>query len=202
MILKSKIKFLNLQRFYSISYINYIFNKHNKTIFLMANIEQLDNIDLTLLQILQENSKFTTKELSAAVGLSATPVYERIKRMEEAGFIQKYVAVLDPDKLNLGFEVFCNVKLSRQSAKGNSEFLKTIRDIHMVTECYSVAGSFDYLLKIHAPDMAFYRKFVVEVLGNIESIGSLESTFVMSVEKRTTHLPLGHGRAKGVELNS
>lgn len=167
----------------------------------MASIDNLDSIDLTLLQILQENSKFTTRELAAAVGLSATPVYERVKRLEEEGFIKKYVAVLDAEKLNLGFEVYCNVKLSRQSAKGNNEFLRTIKEIHMVTECYSVAGSFDYLLKIHAPDMAFYRKFVVEVLGNIESIGSMESTFVMSVEKRTTDLPLGHGRAKGVSLH-
>lgn len=164
----------------------------------MATTQSLDRTDMILLQILQENSKFTTKQLSAAVGLSPTPVYERVKRLEEEGFIKKYVAVLDSQKLNLGFEVFCNVKLKRQSARDNEEFINTIKDIHYVTECYSIGGSFDYLLKIHAPDMAFYRRFVVEVLGNIDAIGSMESTFVMSVEKRTTNLPIGHARHKGV----
>lgn len=163
--------------------------------------ESLDSIDLTLLQILQENCRFTNKELAAAVNLSPTPVYERVRRLENLGYIKKYVAVLDPEKLNLGFEVYCNVRLSRQSARGAEDFLNYIRDLHEVTECYCIAGSFDYLLKIHAPDMQHYRSFVVETLGKIDSITQLESTFVMSVEKRTVDLPIGRGRAKGIKLS-
>lgn len=164
--------------------------------------DTLDQIDLTLLQILQENCTYTNKELAAAVNLSPTPVYERVKRLEKLGYIQKYVAVLDAEKLNLGFEVYCNVRLSRQSASGAEDFLNIIRDLHEVTECYCIAGAFDYMLKIHAPDMASYRSFVVDKLGKIDFITQLESTFVMSVEKRTVDLPLGRGRAKGVKLNN
>ena len=160
----------------------------------------LDNIDLTLLQILQENSRFTNKELAAAVNLSPTPVYERVKRLETLGYIKKYVAVLDAKKLNLGFEAYCNVRLSRQNASSAEDFLAIINELPEVTECYCIAGSYDYLLKIHASDMDHYRRIVVDTLGKIGLITQLESTFVMSVEKRTVDLPLSPRRAKGIKL--
>lgn len=146
-------------------------------------MDTLDQTDLKILRILQQNARLTNKELAAQVNLSATPVFERLKRLERNGYIQKYVAVLDADKLNRGFIVFCNVKMSRLSKEIARDFMERMLNIPEVTECYNISGQFDYLLKIHAPDMRYYQQFVLNVLGTIENLGSLESTFVMDTLK-------------------
>ncbi len=142
-------------------------------------METLDKVDLQILRTLQQNARLTTKELASRVSLSSTPVFERLKRLESNGYIKKYIAVLDADKLNQGFIVFCNVKMSRLSREIAQHFTEVVRSIPEVTECYNISGSFDYLLKIHAPNMKYYQEFVLNVLGTIENLGSLESTFVM-----------------------
>ena len=142
-------------------------------------METLDKVDLQILRTLQANARLTTKELASRVSLSSTPVFERLKRLESNGYIKKYIAVLDAEKLNQGFIVFCNVKMSRLSREIAQDFAEIIRNIPEVTECYNISGSFDYLLKIHAPNMKYYQEFVLNVLGTIENLGSLESTFVM-----------------------
>ena len=149
----------------------------------MSPNEKLDKVDLQILRILQENSRLTTKELAAKVSLSSTPVFERLKRLETNGYIKKYIAILDADKLNQGFMVFCKVKLQRVNYDIATEFARIIADIPEVTECYNISGSFDYLLKIHAPDMKYYQSFILNVLGRIEYLASLESVFVMDVIK-------------------
>lgn len=149
----------------------------------MSPNEKLDKVDLQILRILQENSRLTTKELAAKVSLSSTPVFERLKRLETNGYIKKYIAILDADKLNQGFIVFCKVKLQRVNYDIATEFARIIADIPEVTECYNISGSFDYLLKIHAPDMKYYQSFILNVLGRIEYLASLESVFVMDVIK-------------------
>ena len=141
--------------------------------------ERLDKIDLQILRILQENARLTTKELAARVSLSSTPVFERLKRLESGGYIKRYIAVLDAGKLNQGFVVFCKVKMQRLSYEIATEFARIIRDIPEVTECYNISGAFDYLLKIHASDMKRYQEFILNVLGRIDHLGSLESVFVM-----------------------
>ena len=142
-------------------------------------MEKLDKVDLQILRTLQSNARLTTKELAARVSLSSTPVFERLKRLEANGYIKKYIAVLDAEKLNQGFIVFCNVKMSKLSKEIAQEFSEIIKNIPEVTECYNISGSFDFLLKIHAPDMKYYQQFVLNVLGTIKYLGSLESTFVM-----------------------
>lgn len=141
--------------------------------------ERLDKIDLQILRILQENARLTTKELAARVSLSSTPVFERLKRLESGGYIKRYIAVLDAGKLNQGFVVFCKVKMQRLSYEIATEFARIIRDIPEVTECYNISGAFDYLLKIHVSDMKHYQEFILNVLGRIDHLGSLESVFVM-----------------------
>ena len=141
--------------------------------------DNLDKVDLQILRTLQENARLTTKELAAQVSLSSTPVFERLKRLEREGYIKKYIAVLDADKLNQGFVVFCNVKLRRMNKDIAMEFTRIIQNIPEVTECYNISGSYDYLLKIHAPNMKYYQEFIINVLGTIDSLGSLESMFVM-----------------------
>ena len=145
--------------------------------------EKLDKVDLQILRTLQENARLTTKELAAQVSLSSTPVFERLKRLEREGYIKKYIAVLDADKLNQGFVVFCNVKLRRMNKDIAMEFTRIIQNIPEVTECYNISGSYDYLLKIHAPNMKYYQEFIINVLGTIVSLGSLESMFVMDEVK-------------------
>lgn len=145
--------------------------------------EKLDKVDLQILRTLQENARLTTKELAAQVSLSSTPVFERLKRLEREGYIKKYIAVLDADKLNQGFVVFCNVKLRRKNKDIAMEFTRIIQNIPEVTECYNISGSYDYLLKIHAPNMKYYQEFIINVLGTIDSLGSLESMFVMDEVK-------------------
>ena len=150
---------------------------------MMDMIEKLDHVDLQILRTLQGNARLTIKELASKVSLSSTPVFERLKRLENSGYIKKYIAVLDAEKLNQGFVVFCNVKLSRINREIAEEFTRIIRGIPEVTECYNISGSYDYLLKIHAPNMKYYQEFLLNVLGTIGSLGSLESMFVMDEVK-------------------
>lgn len=150
----------------------------------------LDSVDLNILRCMQENARLTTKELAARVHLSTTPVFERLKRLEHSGVIRKYVAVLDAEKLHLGFVVFCSVKLKQMNREVAREFVSVVKDIPQVAECYNVSGEYDYLLKIHAPDMKYYNEFILNVLGTIDSIGSILSTFVMDEIKNTHALHL------------
>lgn len=146
--------------------------------------EKLDKTDLDILRALQGNARLTLKELAAQVHLSTTPVFERMKRLENSGYIRQYVAVLNAEKLNRGFMVFCSVKMSRLSREIAADFAAVIRDIPEVTECYNISGRYDYLLKINAPDMKYYQQFLLNVLGTIEYLDSLESTFVMDELKQ------------------
>ena len=146
-------------------------------------METLDKTDLEILRTLQENARLTTKELASRVSLSPTPVFERLKRLESKGYIKKYIAILDAEKLHRGFIVFCNVKLRRINRDIAAEFTQMIQTIPEVTECYNVSGSYDYLLKIHPPDMKYYQEFILNVLGSIDCLGSIESTFVMDEVK-------------------
>ena len=148
-------------------------------------MDALDKTDLQILRTLQRNAKLTTKELADAVHLTPTPVFERLKRLERQGYIKKYVAVLDPDKLNRGLLVFCKVKLKQINSEIADDFTCRIQHLPEVSECYNTSGNYDYLLKIRAADMHEYQQFLLNKLGTIESLASLESTFVMSEVKQT-----------------
>jgi len=150
----------------------------------MNGMEKLDEIDLQILKTLQKNAKLTTKELADAVHLTPTPVFERQKRLEKKGYIKKYVAVLDPEKLDQGLQVFCKVKLTQINHEIADVFVRRIQRIHEVTECYNTSGAYDYLLKVRARDMKEYQQFVLNKLGEIEFVSSIESTFVLSEVKQ------------------
>lgn len=151
---------------------------------------RLDELDMAILRILQADARLTTKELASKVNLSTTPVFERLKKLEREGYIKKYVAILDAEKLNLGFEVFCSVKLKQMSTDVANAFVSVIKDIPQVAECYNISGEFDYLLKIHAPSMKAYNDFLINVLGQVDSIGSIQSSFVMNEIKHSYGLNL------------
>ena len=153
-------------------------------------IQNLDKTDIQILKVLQENGRITVKELAQRVHLSPTPVFERMHRMETAGIIERYTTILNASKLGRGFVVFCSVKLRRMGKDIAHDFVNRIKDIPEVAECYNISGEFEYLLKIYAPDMQYYNEFIINVLGTIESLGSIQSSFVMNPVKTSPGIPL------------
>ncbi|MBC7418747.1 MAG: Lrp/AsnC family transcriptional regulator [Pedobacter sp.] len=151
-------------------------------------MEGCDETDLLLLKILGKNSSFTTKQLAAQVNLSPSPVFERVKRLENNGYIKKYIAVLDAEKFNKGFIVFCNIKLKQHDRAIGYKFVDDILSIDEVVECYNVSGEYDFILKVYAKDMKNYQDFVFNKLGSVESIGSTHSTFVMAEIKNSHNI--------------
>lgn len=149
---------------------------------------ELDETDRLLLKLLAENAKYTNKELARMVNLSPSPVFERIKRLENNGFIKKYIAILDAEKFNQGFIVFCNIKLKQHSKEIGNSFVADIMNIDEVVECYNISGDYDFILKVYARDMKHYQDFVFNKLGSVKSIGSTHSTFVMSEIKNTHNI--------------
>lgn len=139
----------------------------------------LDEKDMEILRVLQNNARLTNKELASKVHLSTTPTYERMKRLERTGYIKQYATILDAQKLNKGFTVFCSVKLRHLNSEHAIAFENMVRDIPEVTECYNISGSFDFMLRVQSPDMRTYQQFLLNVLGRHDNIASLESTFVM-----------------------
>ncbi len=151
-------------------------------------MNELDETDLLLLKILANNAKHTNKELAAMVNLSPSPVFERMKRLENNGYIKKYIAILDAEKFNQGFIVFCNIKLKQHDKKIGYHFVADILEIDEVVECYNISGDYDFILKVYARDMKHYQDFVFNKLGSVKSIGSTHSTFVMAEIKNTHNI--------------
>jgi Lrp/AsnC family leucine-responsive transcriptional regulator len=139
----------------------------------------LDATDLRILRLLQINSKLTNKEIAEEVGLTITPVYERIKRLEENGFIRHYRAELDRHLLGFEMIAFCNVSLKEHNRNYLDEFEKAVEELHEVVECYHIAGMFDYLLKVVITDMPAYHSFIIDKLAALDNIGNVQSMFVM-----------------------
>ena len=145
----------------------------------------LDEIDIQLLKTLQKNAKLTTKERAEAVHLTPTPVFERQKRLERQGYIKRYIAVLDPELMGQGLLVFCKVKLKQINHELAEAFARRIQRTPEVTECYNTSGSFDYLLKVRTANMKHYQEFILNKLGNIENLASIESIFIMDEVKQS-----------------
>ena len=145
-----------------------------------------DDIDKKLLRFLQEDSKQTNKELSNKLGLSVTAVYERIKKLEKEGFINKYVALVNKEKIEKAFVVFCHIKLVQHAQDYVIKFEKEVTNINEVLECYHISGDYDYLLKVLVEDMAAFREFMVKKLTTINHIGSTHSMFVINEVKHST----------------
>lgn len=144
-----------------------------------------DATDRKLLSLLQEDSRRTTKELSLKLNLSATAVYERVKKLEREGVITRYVALLDRKKVDKGFVVFCHIKLMQHTREYLTKFEHEITRLDEVLECYHVSGDYDYILKIYVKDMEAYREFMVTKLTTLQHIGSTHSTFMIGEVKNS-----------------
>ena len=150
----------------------------------------IDSTDKAILNLLQENAKYTIKELAAKLNLTATPIFERIKRLENDGYILSYNAKIDRKKIGLSLVSYCNVSLKSHETSFIEKFEKDIIQFDEVIECYHIAGMYDYLLKIMVKNMDEYHYFVANKLASIENIGQVQSAFVMTEVKSSSKIPV------------
>lgn len=154
------------------------------------SVKNLDIIDFELLRMLQKDAKLTIKEIAVRVNLSPTPVYERIKRLEKEGLIEKYIAIVNAEKVGKNLTVFCNIILKKHTKEIVNKFVRDIVSLKEVVECYNISGDSDFLLKIVTKDMKHYQFFVINELGSVKNIGSVHSTFVIGVIKHNYAVPV------------
>ncbi|PZU89718.1 MAG: AsnC family transcriptional regulator [Chryseobacterium sp.] len=150
----------------------------------------MDKKDKLILQLLQEDSTLSVKEISEKIGLTFTPTYERIKNLEKQGVVEKYVAILNREKLGINIVVYCNVRLKEQSQKTLKEFEDYISKYDEIQEITSLSGEYDYQLKILANDINSYNDFTVNIISNSPHIGQYHSSIVLAEVKKTTKFKL------------
>jgi len=146
---------------------------------------KLDQKDIAILKLLQENARITVKEISDKIHLSTTPVYERIKWMEETGVIKQYATLVDHAKVKKNLMVIVYVSLKQHNKTAGAKFIKAIHEMNEVIECYNISGEFDFMLKVAIENMDAYYDFHVNRLSEIENIGNVQSTFIMGIIKQT-----------------
>lgn len=151
---------------------------------------ELDRKDRRILKALQDNGRLNNVDLAREVGLSPSPCLRRVKLLEDAGVIERYVALLSPAQLGLGLTVFARVWLRGQDQETVEQFTSAILALPQVVECHLMAGDCDFLLRVVARDLDDYRRFQMEHLGRIESVQQIKTEVPMQRIKQTTELPL------------
>ncbi|MDR6240795.1 Lrp/AsnC family transcriptional regulator [Aureibacter tunicatorum] len=153
-------------------------------------MSKLDEIDRKILHLLQENSKVSVKEIADKLNLTKSPIYERMKRYEQDGIIDKYVAVLNTNKIDNVMIVFCSVCLESQRIEEINKFKEAIGAIPEVAEGYLMGGSNDFLLKVIVKDLNAYHDFSSGKLAALPNVSQIKSTFVLNEIKRTSVIPV------------
>jgi Lrp/AsnC family leucine-responsive transcriptional regulator len=156
----------------------------------MAVSSPLDAIDRRILRSLQDNARLSNAELAQKVGLSTSPVWRRVRALEEAGVITGYQALVDPAAVGLAVNVFVHVSLEKQVETALEAFEAAVRRRPEVLECYLMTGESDYLLRVVVPDLAEYERFLMDHLTRIRGIASIKSSFALRPVKHGTELPL------------
>ncbi|KOS06746.1 hypothetical protein AM493_12465 [Flavobacterium akiainvivens] len=151
-------------------------------------MENITEQELELLRILQKNSRFDISELTERLNISRTSVYDKIKKLENEGYITHYAALIDPKKVGLNFTVIVNVSLISQRYDYVEEFTKHVASLSEVVEGYVTAGIFDYVLKVVVKDPEAFNEFIAKKLSVVPNISKVQSTFVMSYIKQSTVL--------------
>jgi Lrp/AsnC family transcriptional regulator, leucine-responsive regulatory protein len=153
----------------------------------------LDGIDLKILRILQKEGRITNFKLAKKIGLTPAPTLMRVKKLEQSGFIKRFVALLDAEKLGLPVLAFVHVILEAHNRKTTLDFMQAMRKYPEVLECHHIAGDEDFLLKVAAASPAEYENFVLEKLTKVVGIEKVKTTFVLSSSKLETALPIKEG---------
>ena len=149
----------------------------------------MDHIDKQILMQLQHNAAQPVADIASKVGLSATPCWRRIQRMEEAGIIRKRVALLDSKAIGVGMSVFVAVRTDQHNSEWLENFAGMVAEMDEVVEFYRMSGEVDYLLRVVVPDMSAYDSFYRKLIGNVQ-LTDVSSSFAMEEIKYTTALPL------------
>jgi Lrp/AsnC family transcriptional regulator len=151
---------------------------------------RLDEFDLKILAEMQEDTSLSTADLAERVGLSQSPCWRRIRRLREEGYIKAEVAIVDGQKLGFPLQVFAQVKMATKTDDEIVRFVRAVNGIPEITECYSLFGENDFMLKIVAPDVKWYQNFVFSVLHKLPGVSEIQSMVAMLETKFTTAVPL------------
>jgi DNA-binding Lrp family transcriptional regulator len=149
-----------------------------------------DDTDRKILDILQSNSNITNAQLASEAGISPSSMLERVRRLENAGVITKYVALVDPEKVGIGTIALVSISLTVHQLDSVDALTKSLNTMDEVLECYHIAGEEDFLLKVAVPDMRKYQDFVLNKLSKIHSINRIKTAFVLSTVKNQTKIAI------------
>ena len=149
---------------------------------------KIDKKDQQIMQILQQNARTTIKEIADMIGMSSTPVFERIKKLEKNGFIDRYVALLNEAQLGYKMVAFVQISLKLHNLDEVNSFVEKITVFPEVMECYHTTGESDFLLKILVRDMDRFNEFILYKLSEIENLGHVKTQFALSTRKKTTEI--------------
>ena len=150
----------------------------------------LDSFDLQILRELQRDAEISMQALGERVGLSHTPCWRRVKKLEEAGVIRGRVTLLDPEALNLSVNVFVQVSLGVQQESALNEFESAVQAIPEIVECYTVSGDRDFLLRVVVEDVSAYERLLKTTLVHLPEVANMSSTFALRQVKYRTELPV------------
>jgi Lrp/AsnC family transcriptional regulator, leucine-responsive regulatory protein len=160
----------------------------------MSESQALDKLDKAILRALQQNGRETYDVIGQQVGLSPSAVLRRVKRLEEGGVIDRYVALVKPEAVGLGLTAYLNVRLEKltESHKRNpmDVFRASVQTWPEVVECVALTGDMDYLLRVVVQDMAHYSRFIMDTLLKHPSVEDCKTSFVLDRVKATTAVPL------------
>lgn len=151
---------------------------------------ELDKIDFNILKILQENGRITNLQLSQHIGLSPAPTLERVRKLENSGFIKSYHALVDEEKLGLGIKTFIQVSLDFHQQDTIQTFLDEIKAIKEITECHHVTGQCDFLLKAYVKDIKTYEQLIMQKISKITVVKTFHTMMIMSTSKKEPIVPL------------
>ena len=151
---------------------------------------ELDKIDFNILKILQENGRITNLQLSQHIGLSPAPTLERVRKLENSGFIKSYHALVDEEKLGLGIKTFIQVSLDFHQQDTIQTFLDEIQAIKEITECHHVTGQCDFLLKAYVKDIKTYEQLIMQKISKITVVKTFHTMMIMSTSKKEPIVPL------------
>ena len=151
---------------------------------------ELDKTDMQILRILQQNGRITNLQLSNDIRLSPAPTLERVRKLENAGYIKSYHALVDEELLGLGIKTFIQIQLDFHKNNTIQIFLDEIQDINEVTECHHVTGQCDFLLKVYVQDIKAYERLIMDKISKISVVKTFQSMMIMSTSKKEPIVPL------------
>ncbi|MFD1631263.1 Lrp/AsnC family transcriptional regulator [Pseudopedobacter beijingensis] len=151
---------------------------------------ELDKIDLNILKIMQENGRITNLQLSQLIGLSPAPTLERVRKLENSGYIKSYHALVDEEKLGLGIKTFIQVSLDFHQNDTINIFQQEIAAIKEVTECHHVTGQCDFILKVYVKDIKAYEQLIMHKISKISVVKTFQTLMILSTSKKEPIVPI------------